>query len=199
MWKPLGSTFFTYLPKPQELGNLCFVPQMKAEIIIHRDELGSWTPERTPKALQSNYWEFKNHEILKVTQQWGQKCDVIKFHWMSDTLIARAYNFFQFCCCSARLFCIHGWFLSRGSAYRSCRHSIPVQNKKICNSDSRCGNIYLCFPQVPTLPFYCKCQILCWFKIWTQEESRIYLQIKAAIITLSWFYRLVQPYLLYLF
>lgn len=55
MWKPLGCTFSTYLSKPRELGNLCFIPQTKAEIIMYRHELGAWTPERTPNALQSNY------------------------------------------------------------------------------------------------------------------------------------------------
>lgn len=34
VWKPLGSSFSTYLPKSQESGNLCFVPQVKAETIM---------------------------------------------------------------------------------------------------------------------------------------------------------------------
>jgi len=55
VWKPLGCTFSTYLPKPQELGNLCFVLQMKAEIIMFRHELGVWTTERMPNILQSSY------------------------------------------------------------------------------------------------------------------------------------------------
>lgn len=64
LWKPLGCAFSTYLPKPQELGNLYFVSQVKAEMIMYRHELGAQTAEGMPNILRSHYWELKNSLLL---------------------------------------------------------------------------------------------------------------------------------------
>lgn len=97
---------------------------------------------------------------------WCHQVSLHEWHFAS-----KGFKFFS----TVLLFCrflLHTWAAIK---QRSClqvmhRHSIPVQNEKICSSCSGCGNIYLCFPQLPVFPFYCKYQILCWFEIWTQEN-----------------------------